>query len=119
VAEYYRCRRSFFTSGGKDAGPVLVRAGRIVTDEDPLFKRCPEAFVAIAELVEQTTAAPGERRSLSHLRKRAARKGKAGDTPPEQPPADDGKAAEQPDQPDGGAEQGKTGHDGDKASEAV
>lgn len=73
MAEFYRARESFAVGMG---GSVrVVQEGTLVSDQDPLFKKCRTNFVPVAEFVERdrptvetATAAPGERRSLSQPR---------------------------------------------------
>lgn len=70
MAEFYRARESFATPVG---GTVrVVQEGTLVSDQDPLFKKCRDYLVPVAEFVERdrptietTTAVPGEKRSLT------------------------------------------------------
>ncbi|NJP73730.1 hypothetical protein [Streptomyces sp. C1-2] len=65
-----RCKQSFSAYvGGR---PRVVRAGSLVEDDDPIVKGREASFESVdAHLaarrsrVEQTTAAPGEKRSIS------------------------------------------------------
>jgi hypothetical protein len=64
ATEFYRCRRAFAAPFGSGLVEV-VKEGTLVSDSDPRYRANPAAFQPISEIVEQTTAAPGEKRSLS------------------------------------------------------
>lgn len=60
MAQPLRARSTFFW------GQRVVNAGEIVSSDDPVAKHAPELFEPIvAPVVEQATAAPGERRNLT------------------------------------------------------
>lgn len=45
-------------------GPArFVTAGDLISEDDPIVKSAPGVFRAVEELVEQATAAPGEKRA--------------------------------------------------------
>lgn len=90
-----RCKTSFaVVTGGT---PRVVRVGALVEDTDPVLKgrenlfEDAEAFVSAqtARRVEQATARPGERRSITRpLAKRAPAKAAAKRTEPKKDPKD-------------------------------
>ena len=56
-----RARRSFFVSGRQ-----LISSGQVRRDNDPVVKARPDLFVAVEDaVVEQATAAPGEKRRVT------------------------------------------------------
>lgn len=60
MAGLVRARRSFFI-----AGRTLVRAGQIRRSDDPLVEARVELFEPVEDsVVEQATAAPGEKRNV-------------------------------------------------------
>lgn len=62
-----RARQTFFTANnGK------VNQGDLLRSDDPIVTVRPELFESVESVVEQATAAPGEKRSLP--RKAAAKK---------------------------------------------
>lgn len=43
--------------------PRLITRGELFQDDDPIVRSNPSFFRSVDELVEQTTAAPGEKRA--------------------------------------------------------
>lgn len=63
-----RCKQSFHAIGR----PVMVHRGQLFDSSDPIVRGREQLFEAVDDLVEQATAAPGERRSIT--RKKASAK---------------------------------------------
>ena len=84
--EFYRARQAFATS---IKGAIqVVPEGHLVAASDPLFKKCRDQFVPIAEYlgvertVEATTAEPGEKRHVRIPRGPQTRKEHEDASPP-------------------------------------
>lgn len=91
--DFYRARSTFVCNTGK--GLRTVRKDSLLSGDDPAVRNAPHLFQSVSDAVEQATAAPGERRTLSspHLLREAARKAtgrRGGKKAPEQPNTDDG-----------------------------
>lgn len=84
MAKTYRCKQSFVIGAG--GANRVIRAGDIVAANDPRFKQHKHLFESkyfessddfIERTVEQATAEPGERRSLTKPVRKAAKKATA------------------------------------------
>ena len=71
-----RCKTSFHAIGR----PVMVQRGQLFDSSDPVIKGRESMFVNVDDVVEQATAAPGERRSV--IRKKAAKRAETSEPGP-------------------------------------
>lgn len=104
MAKTYRCKQSFALGiGGTNR---VIRAGEIVAENDPRFRQHKHLFSSkffessddyIERTVEQATAAPGEKRTVSRgvaarkATKAAAKAPESGSKPDTKDTKDDGK----------------------------
>ncbi len=78
-AAVYRVREPF-TVPGPNGAPRIVQAGKLLSPDDPLVKSHRKLLDPVNELVadrqsvEQATAAPGERRSVTPAKQHRAPK---------------------------------------------
>jgi hypothetical protein len=72
MADYFTVRESFSTRLG--GGMVEYHAGEVVGRDDPAFRKAPHLFapLIVRGVVEQATAAPGEKRKLGLRKPREA-----------------------------------------------
>lgn len=117
-----RCKSSFATS--VRGVPRVMKTGQLVTDDDPVLKGREHLFedveAAVRDVpVEDASAAPGRRRSLTRAAKRAQARPvkkaaakppvKKADTKPSTPPGPGpGPSAPEGAQGDGGTQEGAT-----------
>jgi hypothetical protein len=77
MADYFTVTNSFIGVLGRDE-EVTYHAGEVVAASDPALKKWPEHFAPlVVRGVEQATAAPGEKRAV----RRVVRKAKAPPAP--------------------------------------
>jgi hypothetical protein len=62
----YRIRESFMVPDGDTGMPRVLQAGDFLPASDPLAKTHRHLLEPLSEVVEQATAAPGEKRDVDY-----------------------------------------------------